>query len=106
MKSRNNHRFKNQGGYIALVLVSLIMISLMIGISISEWVSIRRRGDMQMRLENKQTTLAMSALQETRLAILDGRVDRDFTAVRMDNNFSIESTSSTMKVSIVCFPYP
>lgn len=106
MKTNPSHRLRNQPGYIAIVLVSLIMVSMLIGISISEWVSIRRRGDMQMRLGNKQTTLARSALNETLLAIIDGRVDRNFAAAHPDYNFSIQSTSSTLTVSIQCFQYP
>ncbi len=106
MKTNPSHRLRNQPGYIAIVLVSLIMVSMLIGISISEWVSIRRRGDMQMRLGNKQSTLAMLAVQDTLLAILDGRVDRNFTAPHPDYNFSIEGSSSTMTVSITCFQYP
>lgn len=106
MKRKPFHRHENQKGFIAIALVTLIMVSLLIGISISEWVSIQRRGGMQMRLGNKQHTLAMLAVQETLLAILDGRVDRNFTAPHPDYNFSIEGSSSTMTVSISCFQYP
>lgn len=105
MKRKPSHRFQRHGGFVVIALVTVIMVSLLIGVAISQWVSINRRGGMQMRLGNKQNALAMSALQETRLAILDGRVNRNFTAAHPDYNFSIESSSSTMTVSIRCVPY-
>jgi hypothetical protein len=106
MKKKPIQRTKNQSGYIALVLVTLIMVSLLIGVSISEWVSIQRQGSMRMRLANKQNAMARTAVQETILAILDGRIPNSFTATQPPLNFSHHTSSSTMHVAVQCFPYP
>lgn len=62
MKRTLRHR---EGGLATLLLVSFILGAFLIGLSLSNWISIQRRGDMRMRLAIKERALSQSAIQET-----------------------------------------
>jgi hypothetical protein len=98
-------RRREQKGAAALVLVTLLMISMVMGISISNWVNIQRRGDLQMRVATKEHLLAQNAIQEARLRMfLPPGPDPCVTNV--PQIFTYFVGTSTITVRTDCNPYP
>lgn len=92
-------------GVASLLLVSLVMLSILVGLALSNWIGIQRRGDMQMRVAMKEIMLAQSAVQETRLRLIDGTIGTG--CVRgVPSTFTYYVARSTVTVTIDCDPFP
>lgn len=96
----------NQKGAAALLLVSLIMMSIILAISLSNWISVQRRGGMRMRVAIKETMIAQSALQETKLRLISDPILRGCPPLGPFNPFTYVIDRSTITITINCLPYP
>lgn len=102
---RQKIRTPPQRGVASVVLVSLIMMSILMGVALSNWIGVQRRGDLQMRVAIKETMLAQSAVQETRLRLIDGTIPSGCTR-GVPNTFRYYIGTSTVTVTVSCDPYP
>jgi type II secretory pathway pseudopilin PulG len=88
----------------SLILVSLLMLSILMAMAISNWVSVQRRGDVQMRVAMKETMLAQSAIQETRLRLFMGTISSNCNGVPQLSQYYVNG--STVSVRVDCVPFP
>jgi type II secretory pathway pseudopilin PulG len=92
-------------GFASLLLVSIIMMSLLMAVAISNWVTVQRRGDMQMRVAIKEMTLAQSAIQETRFRLLDGEIPLTLSSGSPTLfKYYIDSSTVTVQIEYQSFP--
>lgn len=98
-------RWESQRGVASLLLVSLIMMSILMGVALSNWIGLQRRGDVQMRVALKETMLAQSAIQETRLRMIDGLTPTACVG-GTPTTFTYYLDRSTITVTIDCAPFP
>ncbi len=87
----------------SLVLVSLLMISIVMGVALANWIGVQRRGDLQMRVAINDALLAQSAIQETRFRMISTPGLRNCSS---GNSFLYFIDRSTVTVSIDCVPFP
>lgn len=94
--------FSNQRGAVAMVFVSMLLISLLIALSLSNWISAQRQGGMRMQVAIKETLLAQSAFGETRYRLLTNANLRNC----INNTFTYTIDRSTVTVIVDCIPFP
>jgi hypothetical protein len=93
----------SQRGAATLLLVSLLMMSILMAVSLANWIGVQRRGDLQMRVAIKEATLAQSALFEARLRMLD---DPALQNCGGERTFRYFIDRSTITVTIDCASFP
>jgi hypothetical protein len=89
----------------ALLLVTALMMSMIMAVTISNWVTVQRRGDLQMRVTMKETMLAQSAIQETRFRLSSGALSTACDPVN-PQEFTYYVDRSTISIRIDCAPFP
>lgn len=74
-------------------------------VAVSNWISVQRRGDLQMRVAIKEMALAQSAIQETQLRLLDGAIPLTLTSgVPKTYRYYIDSSTVTFRIEYKSFP--
>ena len=102
---RSVKRNKGERGVASLILVCMLLMAILMALAISNWISIQRRGDLQMRVSMKEAMLAQSAIGETRFRLLKGLIPNTCVpGVPQEFTYFIEG--STVTVRIDCAPFP
>ncbi len=101
MRSLFRTKTTKESGFAALAFVTIVMLALVTGVALLNWINVRRKGDLGMRLAIKEAALGSSAIDETRYQMLTNPAFSSCTP-GAPQTFSYTVGSATVTITIDC----